>query len=204
MRAAFAPSGVAMAPTSAKTSRRCSSSQHDGASATSVQLSLVTPCTRQSVIVTENIALCLNANSSKMASSAHWLNSPIQNRAMSQWKWTRICSLQMGIKLCASDLARQRFSEDGSKPTLAQRLAIGGCAGATAQVHPLHDFEIQAELSSQETPSQETQPVTSRFSPRNPRSCPKIVKTYLHVTTHRSVVACRRQLCILWRSSRHA
>lgn len=43
----------------------------------------------------------------------------------------------MGIKLCAADLARQHFSEDGSRPTLAQRLAIGGCAGAAAQVPPL-------------------------------------------------------------------
>jgi hypothetical protein len=38
-----------------------------------------------------------------------------------------------GLKLCAADHARQAISADGTRPTLAQRLAIGGLAGAIAQ-----------------------------------------------------------------------
>lgn len=41
-----------------------------------------------------------------------------------------------GIKLCAADHARQAISADGTRPTLAQRLTIGGLAGAIAQVRP--------------------------------------------------------------------
>ena len=42
-------------------------------------------------------------------------------------------SIPQGLKLCAADHARQAISADGTRPTLAQRLAIGGLAGAIAQ-----------------------------------------------------------------------
>mmetsp|Transcript_6729 Transcript_6729/g.19350 ORF Transcript_6729/g.19350 Transcript_6729/m.19350 type:complete len:372 (-) Transcript_6729:973-2088(-) len=73
-------------------------------------------------------------------------------RAFWRGNGTNVCKNipEMGIKLCASDLARQRFSEDGSKPTLAQRLAIGGCAGATAQaaVYPLEVVQTRLAVST--------------------------------------------------------
>lgn len=44
---------------------------------------------------------------------------------------------EMGLKLSAADYARQAFSADGRRPTLAQRLTIGGLAGAFAQARGL-------------------------------------------------------------------
>jgi solute carrier family 25 phosphate transporter 23/24/25/41 len=56
---------------------------------------------------------------------------------------------EMGLKLCAADHARQAISADGTRPTLAQRLAIGGLAGAIAQatVFPLEVVQTRLAVS---------------------------------------------------------
>lgn len=60
-----------------------------------------------------------------------------------------------GLKLCAADHARQAISADGTRPTLAQRLTIGGLAGAIAQVPTLqHTLDCQQEDSRSLRPLQ--------------------------------------------------
>lgn len=67
--------------------------------------------------------------------SLRWLLPCLQQSALSSFLllMADTGSILQGLKLCAADHARQAISADGTRPTLAQRLAIGGLAGAIAQ-----------------------------------------------------------------------